>query len=84
MVQPELILRPVFLELLPPQTEFLTVGARTRPSHTSMYPAYEDLSDEDLLVRLVAGDENAFTLLYRRRQDQSGRLPGAGIVNGYV
>ena len=51
------------LELLPLETEFLTVGARTRPSPTSMYPAYEDL-----LAQLVAGDENAFTLLYRRRQ----------------
>jgi RNA polymerase sigma-70 factor, ECF subfamily len=51
---------------LAPGEEFVTAGDAKRP--TDYMTGEPEIDDSDLLARAVDGDEESFTLLYRRRQ----------------
>jgi RNA polymerase sigma-70 factor (ECF subfamily) len=55
-----------FLNFPGPIAEFVTAGDANRP--TDNMTGEPEIDDSDLLARAVDGDEESFTLLYRRRQ----------------
>ena len=58
-----------FLELPDTQTRIGNVGRnRSSMDHMAISEATTKLADDDLLQRMLDGDEDAFAALYRRHQ----------------